>query len=258
MRRILKVLSREMESLVFPQKCLKCGTYMVSGPDKEDSGPLSRCFCAACTGPSLPVYQSPFCTCCGQIFEAGDIHLCDSCLKDPPDIGMVRAAFKYQGLLREAVGLFKYRGRLSLAKPFEASLFEAFTDYFSDLPVDVIVPIPLHPAKARKRGFNQSFLMVRGFVSRYRRRYGQAPLWQVDARSLVRVKETPSQTGLDIDERVNNLKGAFQWRGHRDIQGKHILLADDVFTTGATCHAASQALLDAGAERVDALVLARA
>ncbi|MCG8615181.1 MAG: ComF family protein [Desulfobacterales bacterium] len=254
MRRILKDLGRELNALVFPDKCLKCGVYI---PNADD-GHLSRSFCTACTGPALPVYQPPFCTCCGVSFDTGETHLCESCLKDRPDIGMVRAAFTYQGLIREAVGLFKYNARLSLAKPFEAYLFEALVAYFSDLPIDRILPIPLHPAKARKRGFNQSFLLVRGFPVIYRKRYGQPPPWQVDIKSLVRVKETPTQTGLDTQERERNLRDAFQWRGGREIEGKSLLLIDDVFTTGATCRAAAKTLLDAGAERVDALVLARA
>ena len=254
MRRILSHLGRELAALIFPDKCLKCGTYITNA----EAGHLSTSFCTFCTGPALPVYQPPFCTCCGVPFDTGDTHLCESCLKAPPDIGTARAAFTYQGLIREAVGLFKYNSRLSLAKPFEACLYEAFTDYFSDVPIDLILPIPLHPAKARKRGFNQSFLLVRNFRAIYRKRYGQPPPWQVDIQSLVRIKETPTQTGLDIAERERNLKNAFAGGEGRDIEGKSLLLIDDVFTTGATCRAAAKTLLDAGAARVDALVLARA
>lgn len=259
MGRWFRTIRSEFSSLLFPATCLKCRTYILTPGD----GPLSRCFCPSCTGLSLPWYQPPFCTCCGRPFDTGDSHLCESCLKTDPAVGRVRAAFEYQGIIRDAVGLLKYRSRLSLATPFETCLFDAFATYFSDIPVDLILPVPLHPARARQRGFNQSCLLVRNFTAIYRKRCGQAPPWQVDTTGLVRVKPTPSQTGLDIREREKNLNRAFTWRGGRkkggpELRGRHVLLVDDVYTTGATCTAAARALTAAGAARVDALVLARA
>lgn len=254
MREFFQPFLREFSSLVFPARCLKCGAYIKSRGDAS----LSGCFCSPCTGFKLPRFQSPYCPCCGQGFESGDVHLCEACLKKRPVIHSVRAAFRYEGIIREAVGLFKYRSRLSLAKPFETRLFQAFAEFFDQEPVDLILPIPLHPAKARKRGFNQSFLLVRNFESIYQRRYGQPPPWQVDISGLSRVKMTPSQTGLDHRQREKNLRDAFQWQGGTGIKGKEVLLVDDVYTTGATCLAAAATLMKAGADRVSALVLARA
>ncbi|MEH0019027.1 MAG: ComF family protein [Desulfobacter sp.] len=252
----LKSVNRALAAMVFPDKCLKCGVYLT--PDRKTT--LSACWCPGCMGQSLPFFYPPFCTCCGHLFEArtGENHMCENCLASPPATGMVRAAFAYRDVVREGIGLFKYQSRLSLAKPFESCLFEAFDTYFSEQRIDLILPVPLHREKAGKRGFNQAYLLVRNFRSLYRKKYGKNPPWKVEINGLVRVKSTPSQTGLDIREREKNLKQAFEWQERIPLKGTSVLLVDDVYTTGATCNAAAKTLLDAGAVRVDALVLTRA
>ncbi|WDP88998.1 MAG: ComF family protein [Desulfobacter sp.] len=246
-------LVRGISSLVFPDKCLKCGIYIRRSPEV----PLSACFCTACMG-RLPGFGSPFCTCCGRRFSAGDDHLCESCLEKAPVVERVRAAFEYEGIVREAVALFKYQGRLSLARPFERHLFEAYCTWFSKEDIHLILPIPLHRKKSAKRGFNQSFLLIRNLMALHRERYGTPPPWTIDIRSLARVRHTPSQTGLDEKERETNLARAFEWQARQRPEGKNILLVDDVFTTGSTCRSAASALKSAGAGAVFALVLARA
>ncbi|MBU1343652.1 MAG: ComF family protein, partial [Proteobacteria bacterium] len=122
---------------------------------------------------------------------------------------------------------------------------------------DLIMSVPLHTVKLRKRGFNQSFLLIRNFVTFYRQNMEQSPLWKIDSGSLVRVKKTQPQTGFDIEHRKANLKNAFKVVNLKAIEDQHILLIDDVFTTGATCNEAALQLLKHGAQKVDALVLAR-
>jgi len=248
-------MGRGMVSLVFPDKCLKCGVYIRRDP----TFPLSACYCGACLGNALPIFQSPFCTCCGHLFRsrAGENHLCEPCLKKRPVLARVRAAFEYKDTIREAVARFKYQSRLSLSYPFEHYLFDAFCTWFGHEEIHLILPVPLHPKKARQRGFNQSFLLIRRFPSLFRKKFGVLPPWAVDISSLARIRYTTSQTGLDIRERKRNLRQAFKWRGSGNLRGKNLLLVDDVYTTGATCHAAARALKAAGAQTVSALVLAR-
>ena len=253
---LFKLIANEFRALVFPGTCLKCRTLLTG---KGESS-LSSCYCTGCLGNELPHYIPPFCPCCGKVFASrtGESHLCEDCLKRPPVVSRVRAAFEYKGVVREGIGQFKYNSRLSLARPFESCLFHAFGIYLAGKKIDLIVPIPLYFKKARQRGFNQSYLLVRNFASLYREKYGIPPGWTIDAKGLVRVKQTSTQTGLDIVERRKNLKQAFKWKGRESLEGKSVLLVDDVYTTGATCDAAAGALTDAGADRVDALVLARA
>jgi ComF family protein len=136
-------------------------------------------------------------------------------------------------------------------------LFETFLQYYENLPIDLIMPMPLHRSKMRKRGFNQAYFLSRNFKKWYSRMFCRLPSWDMDIESLIRIKKTESQTGFDIEERKKNVKNAFKIVRQERIKAKHILLVDDVFTTGATCNEAATALLRHGAARVDALVLAR-
>lgn len=243
-----------ISALVFPDKCLGCGKYIRKPTDDR----LSVCFCPTCLGATLPVFDHPFCPACGRCFESGPDHLCGACLEAPMTMQSVRAAFMYKDLIQRALGLFKYQSKLSLARPFEYYLFQAFITHFEMNRFHLILPIPLHGSKAEKRGFNQAYFLVRNFPRLYRTHYGRPAPWQIDIRSLVRVRATVSQTGLDHNARRKNLTQAFACPKPERIKGKHILLVDDVFTTGATCDAAARTLMEAGADGVSALVLARA
>ncbi|WDP88106.1 MAG: ComF family protein [Desulfobacter sp.] len=216
-------MAGRLAAFVFPDKCVKCKRYMTRGR----LIPLSACYCPQCLDPPLPFFTPPFCTCCGHVFSGkeGSNHFCESCLKTKLPLDRVRAAFE---------------------------------THFSQTHIDYIIPIPLYKKKVRKRGFNQSYLLVRHFILLYLETYKNLPPWQLDIHSLVRVKQTPSQTGLDIRQRQKNLTRAFDCREKRKFKGKSILLCDDVFTSGATCSAAAKCLISAGAARVFALVLARA
>jgi len=248
-------LFRMAEALLFPKKCLKCGVYME--PDGNRAQTLEACFCEACRKEGISPIVPPFCTSCGIRFKTGETHVCGDCLKTPLNLGQVRAAAEYKGIVRDAVQLFKYHSKLALAKPLERLLFQTFLQYYEALPIDLIMPMPLHRSKMRKRGFNQAYFLSRNFKKMYDQTFRRPPSWDMDLKSLVRIRKTESQTGFDIEKRKKNVKNAFKSVRRDRIKGKHILLVDDVFTTGATCNEAAKELLRHGAERVDALVLAR-
>ena len=241
---------------MFPDQCLSCRALL---PQVGETDPSEQqFFCAACRDKGIPEFCPPFCQKCGQGFDTGETHLCDSCLTDPSAIHQVRAALVYQGLVPDILALFKYHARLSLTRVFDDWMFHAFDRYFSTRDIHWIVPVPLHLKKLRQRGFNQSALLVRRLADRYDAEYGTRPGWQVNPTLLRRVRHTATQTGLDNASRKTNLKNAFQVTDHTRIQGANILLVDDVFTTGATCGEAAEILAAAGAGQVDVLVLARA
>ena len=228
-------------------------------PDTRKKKSFSACFCDHCLARGVCKIETPFCTQCGSPFSQGfnENHVCEACLKKPLRLGCVRGVVQYSGIVTDAVALFKYHSKLPLAAVFEDLLFQAFVCHYGEVHIDLIMPVPLHGSRLRKRGFNQAFLLVRNFVKIHEQRFGKQPLWKIDTDSLVRKKNTPSQTGFDVEQRRKNLNHAFRVVRPEAVAGKHILLIDDVLTTGATCNEAAKNLLKKGAQQVDALVLAR-
>jgi len=219
---------------------------------------FSDFFCYNCINETdfIP-FKPPFCIKCGKQFkdQAKGNHLCRECIEIR--IGKVRACGIYQGILRESIHLFKYRGKTGLALPLELMLFRAFEKYFSLDNIDFIMPVPLHRAKLAKRGFNQSFLLIKDFRRLWKLTAGIYPQWKIDYTLLTRTKNTKSQTGFDKNDRKKNIKGAFKVMKPDKIKNKYIILVDDVYTTGSTVGESASVLLDAGALSVDVLVLAR-
>jgi len=262
---IIKKSISVFEQLLYPLKCLKCNKYIDPAMVRPDT--METCFCDTCMKTGFYLITEPYCIKCGLQFKLGFIpgsihsgeenHVCESCIKTPLKVNKVRAAVEYKGIIKDAIPLFKYSLKLSAAKIFEVLLFQTFLKHYNKTDIDLLIPIPLHKAKIKERGFNQAFLIIRNFVKLYQKHYGQKPLWKIDTGSLVRIKKTKPQTGFDIARRRNNLKKAFKVVNKKKIQSKNILLIDDVFTTGATCNEAALELLKNGAGRVDVLVLAR-
>jgi ComF family protein len=254
--RFLKKTARFFQELVFPDQCLNCRVLLYTV--NAEPGTSQAYFCPSCMSRGLPRFEPPFCPRCGHMFDTGENHICETCLKHLPRIHKVRAVLSYQGLVRDILPLFKYQARLSLSRFFEPLIFESFQQFFGNADIERILPIPLHARKLRQRGFNQSFLLVRGFAQTYYEIHGVRPVWQVDTTSLKRIRYTDPQTGFNVAVRRKNLKNAFQVTDSAAIRNRNILLVDDVYTTGATCAEAARMLLAAGANRVDVLVLARA
>jgi ComF family protein len=118
------------------------------------------------------------------------------------------------------------------------------------MDIDVVIPVPLHPRRLRQRGFNQALLLAYGMSTRN----GIA----LDPNNLIRVRPTRPQVELSGQERVKNVAGAFAVRHPDMVANKHVLLIDDVYTTGATMNECAGVLKNAGAEQVTVCTLARA
>jgi ComF family protein len=164
-------------------------------------------------------------------------------MKKRPPFSKVIFYGLYEGILAEAISQMKFHGLKRLSKPLGTLLLDL------DLPViDGILPVPLSIKGLRERGFNQALLMARVLSKSL-----QIPLF-MDI--LWKKKETLPQIGLSKKERSTNLKKAFEVKG--DIKGLRLLLIDDVMTTGATVTECSKVLMNAGAQEVIVLTLARA
>lgn len=228
--------------IIFPPVCPLC-----------EQGLMDGILCADCRGNILSrKIKGPICAVCGIPFIAyGDVpemqpgRLCGRCITEKTPFKEARSAFAYEGAVLKAIHRFKYSGTVTLAG-YLGRLASEGTD-FSARP-DVVVPVPLHKKRLRKRGFNQSLLLAREVAKKFKA--------DVDYLNLKRVRETDPQINLRIREREDNIKGAFVVKDCAAFRNKTVLLVDDVFTTGATIRECAKTLNGAGAE-VYVLTLAR-
>lgn len=272
-------ISRSLTDALFPPKCLVCGSFLsplrCEGenpsesicPDKaslgHDMGAVFRMFlgsflCRDCRRGFASV-ESPMCLKCGIIFKSreGEDHSCGHCLKSPKRFRRARAAGLYDQALRKLIQGFKYKGKIQLAKPLGALLLFAFRRFWDQDEIDRLVPVPLHARRFRKRGFNQAFLLIKGWARTAEMLNLECSFPQVVRDELIRNRWTDPQTGLDRPRRMQNLRNAFSLRDASGIAGKRILLVDDVYTTGATADECARVLLAGGARYVDVLTVAR-
>jgi ComF family protein len=219
--------------LLFPARCAAC--------DAPGESP----FCAVCAETLVPLPAG--CPVCGvpqdeTLLPALKPRRCPHCRVQPPRFTFASAPYLHGGALAEAIYRLKYERREDLG-PALGVLFEACARPKSD----VLVPIPLHPRRLRQRGYDQARLLADGASKRF-----GLPV----AALLRRVRETGQQVGRDRTARERGVRGAFAPAGK--VLGRRICLIDDVLTTGATASAAAEALLEAGAARVEVRTLARA
>lgn len=215
------------------QDCLLCG-----------AGSGSDLLCAGCR-PELPRPPAPACPVCAGPTGAGDAPVCGACLTHPPAYDRAFAALSYGFPTDELIQALKYRSQLALARLFAELLCQAVSE--APRP-DRVIPLPLHPARARERGFNQAAEIARPLA----KTLGIA----LDTSSLTRARNTTAQAALPLARRHGNVKGAFACA--ESVADMHIALVDDVMTSGTTLNEAARALKQAGAAEVSLWVVARA
>lgn len=224
--------------LLFPPRCALCGEVLAVKDCAEG-------FCKACRE-EIPFFPEDKCPRCGGKTDTGGF--CEACLR-PFAFESACAAFPYERV-RTAIHLFKYRGGKGfgegLGRLAAEYLRRAHTELLSE--VDVMIPVPLHSKKERRRGFNQTILLCRAVSAET-----ALPLCE---RGLLRRKDTTPQSRLSPAERKENLRGVFVVNA--DVAGKRVLLVDDIFTSGATCGECARALYRAGAESVRVFCIAAA
>jgi len=199
-----------------------------------------RLLCAACAR-ELPTAASACPRCAAPGSRSSE---CGACIADPPHYDASCAAFAYVYPVDALIQAFKYRGQLALAGLFAHALMQRAG---AALGADLIMPLPLHPARLAERGFNQAAEIAKALS----RLSGVT----VDARRARRVRNTAAQTALPWRERATNMRGAFACDG--DLTGLRIAVVDDVMTTGATLDAFAHTLKNSGAARVENWVVAR-
>ncbi|MEO8331332.1 MAG: ComF family protein [Gallionella sp.] len=219
-----------IERILPAQPCVLCGSMSHDG-----------LWCGACDR-ALPYLDTPHCPVCALPTPAGEV--CGQCLKKSPLFTSTVAVFSYSFPLDKLIQAMKYGEQLALAHAFAKKLAQRVD---KDVLPDYLIPMPLHPAKLRERGFNQSLLLATT-VAR------ELDL-KISPDGCRRVRDTPPQSALPWKERDKNVRNAFSCE--MDLSGKHVVLVDDVLTTGASLNALAAAAQHKGAKRISAWVVAR-
>lgn len=244
---------------LFPSDCRLCGTPLIN---------ISRLpVCEDCLGAMRPI-AGGLCSICGErlvspfVFaggvesqsQSGEAH-CGLCRRLEPPYIKATAYGSYDSGLRELIHLLKYNGVRPAANVLGRMLVEAIEDLqplFGEAEV-LVVPVPLHSKKLRQRGFNQSELITRAAL---KLKPAIARL-QLNAALLARRRETKSQIGLSRHQRRENIRGAFVVTKPDEMNGREILIVDDVFTTGTTVSECARILRRAGAAKIYVATVAR-
>ncbi|MGE4357941.1 MAG: ComF family protein [Candidatus Omnitrophota bacterium] len=236
----IKDLTTGIIDLIYPQRCVICQNRL----DEQTFTPLCL-YCFKKISWNLP----PTCSICGRKIpvELSPENICFDCKVNKHFFDRAWSVALYEGVMRECIHKFKYE-RCTALVCFFVKVMNDFIDNFINMDeFDCIVPIPLHPAKFREREFNQAFLIAHPIARRFRKRL---------LNNIRRVKFTLPQTELSAKERFKNIKGAFELRKENNINGKNILIIDDVFTTGATVDECARLLKLNKANFVGVLTLA--
>ncbi len=224
--------------VVLPPRCLSCGVTVS----------LPGTLCPACWR-GITFLGTPCCACCGYpfAFDIGSGGLCGACAAHPPPFDRARAAMRYDESSRQLVLALKHGDRLHLAPALAQWMRRAGAEILAD--ADLLVPVPLHWTRLFSRRYNQAAVLALALA----KMGGPA----VSADCLIRRRRTPPQGRKNATARRRNVAGAFTVRRPAEIEGRRIVLIDDVLTTGATVEECARVLKRAGAARVEVLALAR-
>lgn len=233
-----------LTDLLLPRRCLLC------------RAPACANLCAGCDA-DLPAIRDACRRCAialelswaGECDPSSGEQLCGSCISRPPPFDQTVAALNYQFPVTVLVQRFKFNRSLASGEVLSTRLLRALVGRHAPgvNPVELIVPVPLHPARQWKRVFNQAEVMARDI--------GKALQISVAPGAIRRVRRTLAQTGLPAKIRKKNLKGAF---AARPLDVSSVALVDDVMTTGATVSECARVLRRAGVTSVSVWVAARA
>lgn len=234
---------RDIISLFYPALCQVCG---------KKTGQPDQNLCEDCLK-KIKKRLPPFCMKCGRQLP-GEPRLegrCPDCKKEDPYYDRALSAFCYEGILKNLVHDFKYKKMTSLVKEFVELTLDFMNVHGMDKSIDLVLCIPMHPARLLKREINTSHILARALAKKLNIQYS--------SRILKKRKNTPPQSRLKRNERINNIKGSFSLRkkGKALVQGKNILLVDDLFTTGSTVNECSMVLKEASSGHVEVITLAR-
>ncbi len=229
----------ELLGLVYPNVCHFC--------QRAKATRIEGYLCHDCREECKEI-TDPFCSICGVQYKdtvhSDQILVCADCRKEMPHYDMARAAMvTTRGPILELIERYKYRNQRWYEAFLADLLCQCADNHYSAYAFDMVIPVPLHWTRKLWRGYNQSERLGRALA-----KHLDLPLGD---KIIKKVKRTSPQASLDREERMQNLEGAFEVFERKNVNGKHILLVDDIVTTGATCSEVARVLkADGGAASV--------
>ena len=216
--------------LLYPKRCVVCD---------EVADQTGNPICRKCKDKIIYI-KEPYCMKCGKQLKKEEQEYCSDCQKKKHEYIQGTALYDY-GSMSDSVFRFKYAGRMEYAKFYGKELYQKKLQWLSVIRPDALVPVPIHSARKRKRGYNQAELIARELS-----RYSGIPL---NTKLIRRAERTKPLKNLSYLERQNNLKRAFKlWKN--DVKLNTIVIIDDIYTTGSTIDAMARVLHEAGITRV--------
>lgn len=227
--------------LVYPRTCTVCGM---------EAGAGQGYICWDCMS-GFDVISRPFCSVCGDPAEGviGHEYQCSYCQRRKPGFDVARSALRYRGAVRDVLQSLKYSRQTYLVNDLLPYLSACLSSHYSRVFFDGVTFVPLYPKKERERTFNQARLLAAGLARKH-----DLPFLP---NCLERVRYTATQTELNASARRENVRGAFAPLNRKWLDGRTLLLVDDVMTTGATVDECSRVLKEAGAAGVFVVTVAR-
>jgi len=252
---VWKRITHDLSEAFFPTRCVICNEFYTPPrecPRVEDirkiqfAEIMAPCLCSECIGTSdfsfveSPVYGNK--------------------LNPPRQFRTARAVAAYNQedeVFAKMIRKFKYDDEIQLAHPFEMLIFSSFVRHWEQSEIDLVMPVPLHARRLRKRRFNQSYLLIRKWPGLGKAFDIDLSHLRIEWDALVRIRDTFPQVDLKGKERKENIREAFSIKRPSAVRGKKVLLVDDIYTTGATANECAKELLKSGAEYTDVLTLGR-
>lgn len=245
----------QIASYLFQQNCVLCAANIKLSNrenhtrEKNDAlGANIHAVCRACHM-MLPFQPTLSCPQCGL---NSDGNVCGRCINSPPDFDATHAVFLYQFPIDAMMTRYKYGENLNLGKLFGEFLGVKIVRNNLLDNIDLIIPMPMHPARIKERGFNQALEIAKVLVKNLDKN-------MLNYKIAIRQKLTPPQASLPLKQRVKNIKGAFSVDVDlaQNLTGKRIAIVDDVMTSGASLNELAKTLKKAGAAHVECWVIAR-
>ena len=223
-------IKKSVFDLLFPRRCVVCN---------EITDRLGESVCSNCRDKIIYI-KEPCCMKCGKQLGKGEKEYCGDCERKKHLFVQGTALYDY-GSMADSIFRFKYAGRMEYADFYGKELYEKKAKWLSMIRPDALVPVPVHPSRKRKRGYNQAELVARELS-----RLSGIP---INTSLISRVKRTQPLKNLSHVERQNNLKRAFKIL-QNDVKLNTIVIIDDIYTTGSTIDSMSEVLYQVGIEEI--------